>query len=141
MSYSSHTSAFGLGVFRRGTSMLFANPTAPMGWKVEADNDTMVRIVSSVGGATAGTNGMADAVGGAAAVSVDNYTLLEADIPSHTHKQITSSGAGGSNTGTRTSSGTPEQVVDTAATGGGGAHAHTLSLDVKYVDMMRCTKV
>ena len=35
MSYSSHTSAFGLGVFRRGTSMLFANPTAPMGWKVE----------------------------------------------------------------------------------------------------------
>ena len=56
--------------------MLFANASAPTGWRIETDNDTMVRIVSSLGGATSGTNGMADAMGGAAAVSTDNFTLL-----------------------------------------------------------------
>jgi hypothetical protein len=149
--------------FRHGTSMLFANPTAPIGWITAADDDTMVRIVSSSGGATGGTNGMANAIGGAAAVSVDNYTLLEADMPSHTHTgpshthgagsyvvngdagtgagaTVTIDAAGSVATDPVTGTSAAGGTQATGAKGGGGAHAHTLSLDVKYVDFIRAIK-
>jgi hypothetical protein len=135
VSFSTHNWRW--GEFRSGTSMLFANRTAPVGWYIDTDNDAMVRIVSSAGGATGGSTAMSDAIGGAAAVSVDSHVLTVAEMPAHTHNvgSAVDDGVLGSGNQYAGSANTPS-----SSTGGDGGHVHTLSLDVKYVDFMRCTR-
>jgi len=106
------TSTSGGGVvdaFPSGTTMLFVQTAAPTGWtKSTAHDDKALRVVSgtaSSGGTTAFSS------------VLTSRTILEANLPAHTH---TGSGTTGNNSvdHTHTWSGT---------TSTGGAHTHTVT--------------
>lgn len=124
--------------FPSGTLMLFQQTAAPTGWtKQTTHNDKALRVVSgtaSTGGTTAFTTAFA------ASRSSDSYTLLTADIPSHTHTAtggVTSSAGTYFQTTTSSSGGT----ATTDSTGGGGGHSHGLpTFAVQYVDLIIASK-
>ena len=71
--------------FPRGTTMLFWQTAAPIGWtKITTKNDALLRVVNGVGGPLGGggSNGFS-AVN--AQTVVGNTTLSASQIPSHTH--------------------------------------------------------
>ena len=139
--------------------MLFQQSTAPTNWTKQITHDNKaLRVVSGTatpGGSTAFTSVFASRTpAGSVSVSggsVGNYTLLTADIPSHTHPQ-------GSVNSTAASPATPSGSVtngvqtDTGSTGGNGAHSHpftvgsasftgtALDFAVQYVDLIICSK-
>lgn len=125
------------GGFAAGTIMLFKQTSAPTGWTKDttsALNDTCLRIVTGTvgsGGATAFTSVFG------ASKTTGAYTLATADIPAHTHTQqfTTSTGViqGGSAIGDASTN-------SSGSTGGGGSHTHTLSLDLKYNDVIIASK-
>lgn len=150
-----------------GTVMIFQQTAAPTGWtKLTTNNDKALRVVSgtaSTGGATAFTS-----VFGAGKSSA-SYTLQAADIPAHAHTfSGTTSGQsadhshGGVRTisaGTHAVNGAADQHAILAGSTGGtsndhthtysgttssigstGGHAHTLSLDLQYVDVIAASK-
>lgn len=130
-----------LQAFPAGTAMVFAQTTAPTGWtKSATHNDKALRVVSGTagsGGATAFTSvfGSGKNTGG--------YTLQIADMPSHSHTVGGAAGAIWQNVGGFTTAGGAgvnmnPQTMD--ATGGGGSHLHSLSLDLQYVDVIIATK-
>jgi hypothetical protein len=86
---------------------------------------------------TQGTNAFSAALN--STYASDSYTLLTADIPSHTHSFTTNSGQQAIGTG-------PNYAIDqtggatTGATGGGGGHSHGISMDIKYLDFIIATK-
>lgn len=124
-----------LSEFQTGTATTWRQTSAPLGWtKSTTHNDKAMRIVSGTvgsGGATGFTSvfGSGKVTGG--------KTLAVADIPSHSHSQEGSTGTGilviGSTVGDM-------NTTQTGATGGGGSHDHTLSLDLHYVDVIEATK-
>jgi len=144
--------------FPSGTIMLFNQTSAPTGWtKLSVDNDKALRLTTGTvgtGGATAFTSvlGSGKTTGG--------YTLLEADIPDHTHlilktgdgnsTGISSSAHTGAVTETAGPFGGANYVITqitgpadagvTSGTGGDGSHSHTLSLDLQYVDVILASK-
>jgi hypothetical protein len=146
--------------FAAGTVIVFGQTAAPTGWtKITTNNNAALRIVSgaaSSGGsvdfttaftsqAVSGTIGNTTSTG-----TVGSTTLSTAQIPSHTHTYDGNVGGGcsfdgaGSSFGSRTS----------GATGGGGSHNHSLTMDphthsftgtainlaVKYVDVIFASK-
>jgi hypothetical protein len=151
-----------------GTSMLFAQTSAPTGWtKSTTHNDKALRVVSgaaSSGGTLAfSTAFAARTVTGTA----DSYALTTADIPSHTHTATsTDSGhvhtittfttgsiaaAGSSyalpnsyNASGTTATGTANITTTIGSTGGSGGHIHGInvpfSIAVQYVDVIIATK-
>jgi hypothetical protein len=124
-----------LGGFPSGTVMLFVQTAAPTGWtKSTTHDDKALRVVSgSV--TTGGTQNFTAVLNG----TVGATTLTTAQIPSHTHS-ITLHNDSGSN-GTNPEGGLVSVVSgsrNTAATGGGGSHTH--SMDVAYVDVIIATK-
>ncbi len=128
------------GGFPAGTDMLFYQTAAPTGWTKNTDaalNDHALRIMTS-GAWTGGTQGttafstqFAQGFGG------ENYTLLEADIPAHTHTAAAYTLASGDSEGV---SGRVTGDGTTGSYGGGGAHAHDVNLGVKYLDMIIASK-
>ena len=132
--------------FPSGTDMLFYQTAAPTGWTKNTTaglNDHALRIMTS-GAWTGGTQGttafstqFAQGFGG------ENYTLLEADIPSHSHVQNSGTvnlGETGSKGGYGIEAGYTTDRNATNVTGGGGAHAHDVNLGVKYLDMIIAAK-
>ncbi len=135
--------------FPSGTLMLFQQTSAPTGWtKQTTHNDKALRVVSgaaSSGGATAFTSVFGSGK------NTGSYALQIADMPPHTHgagsyvataKQPTGAGSPGdwafSDSGNNTAS---VPVSGTSgATGGGGGHSHTQSLDLQYVDVIIASK-
>lgn len=141
-----------------GTAMLFVQAAAPTGWtRVTTHNDKALRIVSSVGGGSGG---------GTAFSSVfTNRTILEANLPSHTHSFSATTSSSGAHQHTYTA---PNTSSTNTTTGGGGSrlvdaigtltdsqgtHTHTVSgttgsigsgtamnFAVQYVDALICTK-
>lgn len=127
-----------------GTAMLFQQTSAPTGWtKQTTHNDKALRVVSgaaSSGGTTAfstvftsrtpaGTNSSTTATGTnsstVATGTVGSTTLTTTQIPSHTHTIPAAIGTGnGGNF--QAGYGTDRQ---TSATGGGGSHTHSLTMD------------
>jgi hypothetical protein len=135
------TPAASSGGFPSGTLMLFQQTAAPTGWtKQTTHNDKSLRVVSGTagsGGATAFTSVFGSGK------SSGSYTLVEADIPGHTHNVLRASGGGSSQTGiqlTLSASGFVGQANAAQSTGGDGAHQHTLSLDLQYVDLIIASK-
>ncbi len=121
------------GSFQSGTKALFQQSTAPTGWtKDTTHNNKALRLVSGSvgnGGATVFTS-----IFGSGKTS-SSYTLLEADMPAHTHT------GGGTSSGTHGSGGgTAENIVNTGSTGGDTGHSHGLPLDVQFVDVIIATK-
>lgn len=122
--------------FAAGTKIVFQQTSAPLGWtKDTTHNDKALRVVSGTvgsGGATAFSS-----VFGAGKVT-GAKTLATSEIPSHNHNVFKSNGAG--------AQGPDVNVIDgagtalTSSTGGGGAHDHTLSLDLQYADVIVATK-
>jgi|694.fasta_scaffold40066_8 hypothetical protein len=138
--------------FPSGTLMLFQQTAAPTGWtKQTTHNNKALRVVSgtaSSGGTTAfttvfasrtpagtvsGTNSGGSVTGSVSGSnsggSVSNTTLVESQIPSHTHSYTASN----NNNENRVSSPKAGNVApvntgtfgaNTAAAGGGGAHSH-----------------
>lgn len=149
--------------FPTGTKMLFQQTTAPTGWtKITAGVDNKaLRIVSGpvVGGGTDSFTSVFNA-----AKATESYKLLAADIPTHTHSGVTSvsgshvhtypvsTGSAGaidslmnnqSTSGTEASSaaGSHSHSFNTdGGTGGNGGHAHDITMDLQYVDVIIASK-
>ena len=121
--------------FPSGTVMLFVQTTAPTGWtKSTTHNDKALRVVSG-----AASSGGATAFSAVMNGSVDATTLTEAQMPSHTHtvSNISSTSAFVNTTATQSNVfGSGSRT--SSATGGGGAHTH--SMNVAYVDVIIATK-
>lgn len=124
-------------VIPSGTRMLFQQSAAPVGWtKDTSHHDKALRVVSGA----AGSGGVLDFSAAFISGSVGATTLTLAQIPSHDHGTPVYARDGstshvGDGGGALTYNG-----VRTDATGGGEAHAHTLDLSIKYVDIIIATK-
>ena len=129
--------------FPRGTTMLFWQASAPFGWqKVTTQNDKLLRIVNGVGGPAGG--------GGAnpfstvnAQTAVGNTTLSTAQIASHGHSYIEPIDPQAFNTNGCASNGTtPSNTTGatTGAAGGGGAHNHTITMSIQFIDLILASK-
>jgi hypothetical protein len=155
------------GGFSSGTTMLFANATAPLGWVQETGaqyNDAGLRIVNGAGGGGSGGTYAFSTVFNASyswagtfnitSGSVGATTLSIAQMPSHNH----------SYTLTNIISATPQfpgyvagggaqsyDAVTTGSQGGSGSHTHSLAgatgastntgdFALKYVNFIVATK-
>ncbi|MHC4520033.1 MAG: hypothetical protein ACYTAS_15695, partial [Planctomycetota bacterium] len=160
MSFAAHSWRW--GNFPAGTSMLFANVAAPVGWVAQATNDRGVKIVSSVGGATGGTDAFSTCF--SAAKTTDSKTLSTANMPQHAHTgpnhahgagtltysiAATGSGADTRAAGSANAETAAASVGGSTANGGtgntGNAGSSTsftigLTLDLNFLAMLHCTK-
>ncbi len=161
MSFAAHSWRW--GNFPAGTSMLFANAVAPIGWVAQATNDRGVKIVSSVGGATGGTDAFSTCF--SSTKTTDNFTLLQTHLPSinvgneaaHTHAagsltySVTSGGSGADTraAGSNSAETAARAVAGTSAAGSSHTHALggsdtafaiDLTLDLNFLAMLHCTK-
>jgi hypothetical protein len=128
--------------FPSGTTMLFQQTAAPVGWtKQTALNDYGLRVVSGAVGTTPGTAFSTVF----AQTSVGNTTLNASQIPPHVHPisgilfNTTDSGTV-SPIGYYGNSGGAGGVSTDNNTGGGGAHTHSVSLALSYVDCIIASK-
>jgi hypothetical protein len=132
--------------FATGTRLLFQQTAAPTGWtKDTTHTDKALRVVNgavSSGGSVAFTSAFtSQGVSGA----VGSTTLVESQIPSHTHTQRHYVATKGGATYPGGQGGTLASNITTTATGGGGSHNHSFSgnsinLAVQYVDVIIATK-
>ena len=157
------TNSIKLDTFVPGTSMLFYQSAAPIGWTKQSINDKALRVVSGSGGSTGGTTAFSTVFtertpAGAMSGATDSHTLIESQIPSHTHTITTTMVLGTTDNSrqTRTVDGgafvNGTQPTWTAAnTGGNQGHTHDISanavftgtamdFDVQYADIIICTK-
>lgn len=120
-----------------GTKWAFYQAAAPSGYTQDTSlNDYALRIVS---GAGAGTGGSVNFSTLFARTATDGYTLLIADIPSHSHtERVGSAGSGGNLAVAATTSivANTNTVNTTDVAGGGGSHAHDIDMRVKYADFI-----
>lgn len=135
--------------FLAGTSMLFYNASAPLGWTHDVTAlDHALRIVpgAGLGGTQGGSITFSSAFTNKGVTgTISSTTLTTAQMPVHTHTQTTyqingSLGNGGSAPGSG-----PGPTIATGSAGSGGSHTHTFSgvaigLAVKYLNVIRATK-
>ena len=136
--------------FASGTRLLFQQTAAPTGWtKDTTHNDKALRVVNgavSSGGTVAFTSAfISQAVSG----TVGSTTLVESQIPSHTHTHrgyvSVKGGSAWPNSGGGGGATISTSGLTTTATGGGGSHNHSfaansINLAVQYVDVIIATK-
>lgn len=101
----------------------------PAGWALcDGANGTPDLRSKFLVGASASGGHAVGATGGATSstptITVNNHTLTESQMPSHTHSFVTQGGGGGSYAGVSSSLGY-YNPANSFATGGGGAHNHT----------------
>lgn len=135
--------------FIAGTRMTFNQTSAPTGWTKEtgaAYNNAALRIVTGTAG-TGGADAFTTVFTGSR--STAGYTLATADAPAHQHTQTANdAGSDHQQTGSGPSAGTGYATATqsgasilTRSTGGGGAHAHTISsMNLAYVDVIVAQK-
>ena len=88
------------GIIPAGTSMLFYQAAAPVGWtKSTAQNNKALRVVSGSGGGSGGSQAFttafaSQAVTGSISGSVANHTLTVSQIPAHNHQWYIGTGGG-----------------------------------------------
>lgn len=113
-------------LFAAGTEMLFHQTAAPTGWtKSATHNDKALRVVSGTvgsGGATAFTTVFG------AAITSGNHTLTASELPGTAVLTTVGGGIAIPTTGGNLS------------VGGASGHAHTLPLDLQYVDCIIAVK-
>jgi hypothetical protein len=126
--------------FEAGILALFQQSAAPTGWtKQITHNNKALRIVSgtaSSGGTTAFTTLLNSTT------SSEGHTLVEAEIPAHTHNVLwaTSTAGAGFHHSTALDGATNNVTYPTDETGGDGSHAHDIIMDLQYVDVIIASK-
>lgn len=125
--------------FDSGTRMLFQQSAAPVGWtKVVTFDNAALRVVSGA----AGSGGARDFTAAFSAGNVGATALTTAQIPPHSHSitmpTYTETGIG--NVASGGGAFDVNVALATDAIGGGDTHTHTLSLDVRYVDVIIASK-
>jgi hypothetical protein len=125
-------------LFPSGTLMLFQQSVAPVFWtKQTTHNDKALRVVSG----TAGSGGSTSFSGiFNATISTGNTTITQSTMASHAHTQTIPGGnhvGGGGAFGWDTAQ---AALVATGPAGSDGAHSHTTTINVQYVDLIICQK-
>ena len=129
-----------------GTAMLFMQAAQPSGWsQVDTHNNKALRLVSGTGN---GTGGSVDFTTAFANGNTGGKALTTANLPAHTHNLGTTYdfitqpyGSTGMYDDNGTSRGvTDGAAISTSSVGSGTEHDHSLTLAVKYVDIIVCTK-
>jgi len=146
-----------LNILPSGTKMVFVQQNAPTGWtKFTTHNDVALRVISgSTGGTYVSGDGSFSAIF-ATNKATDNHTLTASQIPSHRHWVSSASRDDGNGTGSTSNTqdfglwadagshsfNDPNKSTgrNTAYTGGGQGHNHTIDLKVHYVDVIIATK-
>lgn len=134
--------------FPSGTTMLFVQASAPIGWTKSTSYDNYaLRIVSGSGGATGGSVDFTTAFSN---TTTGATTLSTSQLAAHAHKVLQAPNFSSAlyntytNTGNTqislTLSGASSGNAGTDNTGGGSSHTHSLTLAVKYIDAIICTK-
>ena len=133
------------GSFPSGTSTVFCQASAPVGWtKSTSNNDKALRVVSGSGGGTGGTVGFSEYSNHTHTSSP--HTLTISEIPAHDH-DITLLQSGGAGADGPSVVGDVTQFALTGTTesiGGGSSHTHTPTTvstgQLAYVDVIVCSK-
>lgn len=130
--------------FASGTVMLFHQSAAPTGWTKDTAstlNNSALRVVTSTAWASGKQGATAfDSVFGSGKTA-GVTTLTEGQIPSHTHDlKFNSDGESTGSVQRYVSGGGSTQSGAALATGGGGSHDHTLSLDLNYINVIIASK-
>lgn len=145
--------------FPRGTTLLFWQAAAPIGWtRIVTQNDKLLRVVSANGGPLGGGGTNAFSVVNAQTV-VGSTTLTTAQIPPHTHpisdpghSHTSNAESANQNNGVGGGSiGEPSSVIATINssttgitvqnnTGGGGSHNHTITMSIQFIDVILASK-
>jgi len=147
--------------FAPGTIIVFGQTAAPTGWtKITTYDNAALRIVSgsaASGGSVDFTTAFASqAVSGSIGNTTDtgtvgSTTLTTSQIPSHTHTALVPGSGGCGSNGQYVGD---SATINTGATGGGGSHNHSLTMNahnhtftgtainlaVKYVDVIFASK-
>lgn len=127
------------------TRMLFQQEAAPPGWTIDATvNDYLLRLVD---GSTQ-TFETVDSPGGddafttafSSSKATESYTLLIEDIPAHTHDIDVNPVVGASNFAASSTGDGGGFIKISDSTGGGGGHAHDITLDPSFVDVIIAVK-
>lgn len=130
-------------VIPTGSKILFLQSSCPTGWTQDTSMvDLVVRISSTTGGTTGGTDSISNPPTHTHATA--SHVLTTAEIPAHHHtyrdyttNSVFSTSGGTGQDGTTTS--------NTSDTGGGGGHDHgnvssVVGFSPKYVNLIICTK-
>lgn len=127
-----------------GTVMIFQQQTVPVSWtRISAYDGNMLRVVGS---ATPGSGGTTDMLSRLVnQVSVDSHVVTTSEMPAHTHTKGFGNGSFGTGStpgGLNKGDGTAPTLFETTDNGPGGntGHVHTLTMALKYVDVMTCFK-
>ena len=140
--------------FVAGTTMLFIQAAAPVGWtRVTTNDDALLRIVGSAAPGTGGSNGFVATFN--SQTTAGSTTLTTAQVPAQTHvfhyntnaannctsiyPAVKGTGACASNLmNTATNSSSAGTVVTDSNTG--GSHNHSITTSIKYVDALVAKK-
>ena len=156
LDYNNLTNVPSVSSFPSGTKMFFQQSSAPTGWTKDTsnNNNSALRIVTG-NVSSGGSNNFTTAFNssrGTSGGSVSNHTLSQAQIPSHRHR-VDTYNEWSTTYGSYTSQGGYRQAHRggtryppwTQSIGSGNAHNHgfsnpSINLNVKYVDVIMCTK-
>lgn len=147
--------------FPTGTKLVFFQATCPAGWTQDvANNNKALRIVSTAGGGTAGSQPFTTAFASQTPAGTNSGTAItEAQMPLHGHPFRTGVGGDGNessggmamepngNVNHAAFTGTPTATAgqQIGGTGGGQTHTHTftgnaINLAVQYLDVIICAR-
>ena len=153
-------------VIPHGTTMLFMQASAPVGWTLDTTHDDKaLRIVNTAGGTSGGTRSFGTVFTTTTATTLDTHThnitiagkilsSAESGLPSHSHTigRAINSGTltnlpfpGFAQSGDFTTAVSPPQDAalphgHPGSTASDDSHSHTSNLDIKYVDSIICTR-
>jgi len=122
----------GVAGFIAGTSMIFNQASAPIGWTKKTN---WANNASLIIGNTYANGGSDNPETWTTAISVSNHTLTTAEMPSHIHNIRGGSGSisdycGGSTADYGLQNQGPSSATNTASTGSGSGHSHGIIQDI-----------
>ena len=142
------TAAGAVTPFAAGTSMLFYQSAAPVGWTKDVatlDNHAL-RVVSTTAwsGGSNGATGFSSVFGSSKVAGSTTLTAAQSGVPAHTHpfQQRTATHIGGTamDGGSFTFGTAGKTTSANSAANAVSSHNHTLSLDLNYINVIRATK-
>ena len=133
----------GGGGFASGTVMVFHQASAPSGFtKVTTTDNAALRVNGSADGTALSSGGTSNftAVFGSS-ISTDSHTLTTSEIPAHAHSYTAPANANRhGSSGQTISTSVATTGGTTGSTGSGGGHSHGMSMDLKFIDIIICSK-